>query len=333
LTPAARGFYNARVRYRRLGTSGLKVSVLGLGCNTFGRFIDAAGAARVVHTAFDLGVNFFDTADIYGLGTSEEFLGSALADRRERALVATKLVNAMGEGPNDRGASRSHIMDAADASLRRLKTDYIDLLQLHVWDEETPLEETMRALDDLVRQGKVRYIGCSNFAAWQMTWALWISGRGGYAPFVSVQPEYSLVARQVEDELLPAAKAFGVGVIPYFPLAAGVLTGKYKEDAPAPVGTRGHGSERFQRVFMTPRNFEIARRLEPWAQARGRTLAELAVAWLLARPMVSTVITGTTKPEQVIANVKAAEWELAPADVDEVAGLAPASFPPRYFRR
>ncbi|MDR7522840.1 MAG: aldo/keto reductase [Armatimonadota bacterium] len=311
------------MRYRRLGRSGLKVSVLGLGCNTFGRFADADQTARIVHAALDLGVNFFDTADVYSQGVSEEFLGRALGSRRGRAVVATKVVGAMGDGPNDRGASRAHITDGVHASLRRLGTDHIDLLQLHNWDPETPLEESLEALNDLVRAGKVRYVGCSNYTAWQLVWALWISDRRGWASFVSVQPEYSLLARGVEADLLPACVAFGVGVIPYFPLAAGMLTGKYREGEPAPPGTRGYESPRFQQRFATPRNFAIVRRLEAWARERGHSVAELAIAWLLARPAVSTVITGTTRPEQVEANVRATAWELTPSEVEEVASLAP----------
>ena len=311
------------MKYRRLGTSGLRVSVLGLGCNTFGRFADADQTARIVHTALDQGVNFFDTADIYSAGTSEEFLGRALAGRRHQAVVATKVNGATGDGPNDRGSSRAHIMDGVHASLRRLGMGHIDLLQLHNWDPKTPIEESLAALDDLVRQGKVRYIGCSNFTGWQLVWSLWVSDRRGWASFVSTQPEYSLLARGIEAELLPACQAFGVGVIPYFPLAGGLLTGKYKEGAPAPSGTRGYQSERFERRFMTPRNFTIVRSLEAWAAERGHTVAELAVAWLLARPAVSTVITGTTRPEQVVANVNAAAWELTAAEAEEVAALAP----------
>jgi aryl-alcohol dehydrogenase-like predicted oxidoreductase len=311
------------MKYRRLGTSGLKVSVLGLGCNTFGRFTDAEQTARIVHTALDRGVNFFDTADVYSAGVSEELLGRALAGRRHQAVVATKVHGPMGEGPNDRGSSRAHITDGVHASLRRLGTEHIDLLQLHDWDAETPLEESLGALDDLVCQGKVRYIGCSNFTAWQLVWALWISDRRGWASFVSTQPEYSLLARGIEGDLLPACRTFGIGVIPYFPLAGGMLTGKYREDAPPPAGTRGYQNERFARRFMTPRNFAIVRTLEAWAAARGHTVAELAIAWLLAQPAVCTVITGTTSPEQVEANVRAAAWELTAAEAEEVSALAP----------
>lgn len=311
------------MRYRRLGSSGLKVSVVGLGGNTFGRTVDADQAARIVQTALDLGINFFDTADVYGRGVSEEFYGRALAGRRHQAILATKVHGSMGDGPNEGGSSRAHILDGVDASLKRLKMDYIDVLQLHSWDNEAPIEESLGAMNDLVREGKVRYIGCSNFAAWQLTWSLWTSDRRNWTSFVSVQPEYSLVARDVEKELLPACQAFGIGVIPYFPLAGGVLTGKYREGEPAPPGTRGYQSERFEQRFATPRNLAIAGRLEAWARERGHTLTELAITWLLARPAVSTVITGVTKPEQVQANARAAEWELTPPEAEEVAALSP----------
>lgn len=311
------------MQYRRLGNSGLKVSLVGLGCNNFGRAVsDPQQSARVVHRAMDLGVNFIDTADVYGQGLSEEHLGAALTGRRDAAVLATKVGMNMGHDPNQRGSSRFHIMAGVEASLRRLKMDHIDLYQIHRWDAETPVEETMSALDDLVRQGKVRYIGCSNYAAWQMVWSLWVSAQQRWAHFVAVQPEYSLLYRGLESELLPACQTFGVGIIPFFPLAGGMLTGKYREGQPAPAGTRGANAERFSR-FTTPRNFAIVQRLEAWAKARGHTLTELAIAWLAARPAVATIITGATKPEQIEANVKAAEWVLTPAEVEEVATLAP----------
>jgi len=311
------------MQYRRLGNSGLKVSVVGLGCNNFGRAVsDPQQSARVVHRAMDLGVNFIDTADVYGQGLSEEHLGVALAGRRDAAILATKVGMTMGKDPNDRGSSRFHIMAGVEASLRRLQMDYIDLYQIHRWDAETPVEETMSALDDLVRQGKVRYIGCSNYTAWQLVWSQWVSDRRGWTPFVSVQPEYSLLYRGLEPELLPACQTFGIGVIPFFPLAGGMLTGKYREGEPAPAGTRGANAERFAR-FTAPRNFAIVRRLEAWVKERGHTLTELAIAWLAARPAVATVITGATKVQQIEANVKAVEWTLTPAEVEEVAALAP----------
>jgi len=311
------------MRYRRLGQSGLKVSAVGLGGNNFGRVTDAQTSERIIHRALDLGVNFFDTADVYGRGVSEEHVGRALAQRRAEAVVATKVAMEMGSGPNETGASRKHIMDGVHASLGRLNMDHVDLLQIHRWDRETPIDETMSALDDLVHQGKVRYVGSSNFRAWQLVWSLWASDRRWWVSMISEQPEYSLLNRSIERGLMPACQAFGVGIIPYFPLAGGMLTGKYKEGEAFPPGTRLERMERSRNMFATPRNFAIVRTLEAWARDHGHPLTELAVAWLLARPMVSTVITGVTKPEQVEANVKAADWDLTPAEAEEVANLTP----------
>jgi aryl-alcohol dehydrogenase-like predicted oxidoreductase len=321
------------MRYRRLGNSGLKVSVVGLGGNTFGRFIDAAETARVVHAALDGGVNFFDTAEAYGLGTSEQYLGRALADRRHDAVIATKTGWQVGKGPNDRGASRRRILDAVHASLRHLGTDYIDVYLIHRWDYQTPIEETLSTLDNLVHQGKVRYVGCSNFAAWQLVSAMWTSDRRGWTPFVATQAEYSLLYRDVEVELLPACEAFGVGMIPYFPLAGGVLTGKYRAGQAAPVGTRGEGNQRFENLFLAPRNLEIVPKTDAWARARGHTVAELAIAWLIAQPTVSSVIAGTTKLHQLQENLRAAHWALTPAEAEEVGALAPVVLSPQMYLR
>ena len=308
--------------YKRLGSSGLKVSAVGLGGNTFGRYVDETGTARIVHRALDLGINFFDTADVYTAGRSEELVGKALRDRRDRGLIATKVGMKMGEAPNERGLSRQHIFAGLDASLRRLGTDYVDLLQVHLWDDETPLEETMRALDDVVRSGKVRYIGCSNYAGWQLTQALWVSDRRGYAPFVSVQPRYSLLDRAIERELVPACRAFGVGIIPYSPLAGGVLTGKYRGGA-RPAGARGteqEGAGFFQRQ-LAGKDEATVERLAEWAETRGHQLGELAMAWLVAQPEVATVIAGVTSPEQVEANAQAVAWRLTPEEAAEVGEL------------
>jgi aryl-alcohol dehydrogenase-like predicted oxidoreductase len=310
------------VHYKRLGRSGLKVSAVGLGGNTFGRFADEQQTARCIHAALDVGINFFDTADVYNNGVSEEYVGKALAGRRDGAIVASKVAMKMGDGPNDRGLSRAHIIDGVNAGLRRLDMDYMDVLQVHSWDAETPIEETMRALDDLVRDGKVRYIGCSNFTAWQLVWSLWTSDAHNFASFVSVQPRYSLVDRTIEGELLPACQQFGLGIIPYSPLAGGVLTGKYEEGREPPPGTRAYGNPRFGDQHGTHRNFEIARRARQWAEARGRTVGELAIAWLVAHPEVSSVIAGVTKPEQVGANASAADWHLTPDELAEVNALA-----------
>ncbi len=310
------------MRYKRLGTSGLKVSVIGLGGNTFGRYVDAPGTARIIHRAIELGINFFDTADVYSIGVSEDHVGKALADRRDKGLIASKVAMKMGEGPNEQGLSRGHIIAGVEASLRRLGTDYLDLLQVHSWDPETPIEETMRALDDLVRAGKVRYLGCSNFTAWQLTQSLWVSDKRGYAPFVSVQPRYSLLDRRIEAELVPACRAFGIGIVPYSPLAGGILTGKYRGGA-RPEGARGtdqEGAGFFDRQ-LAGKDEAAVERLAGWAEARGKTLGDLAIAWLASQPEVSTVIAGVTSPGQVETNASAAEWQLSADEIAEVGGL------------
>jgi aryl-alcohol dehydrogenase-like predicted oxidoreductase len=308
------------VQYRRVGQAGLKVSAVGLGANNFGGRTDEARSIEVIHHALDIGVTTIDTADIYSRGRSEEIIGKALCGRRQQAEILTKVRSPMGEGPHDKGLSRKHIVEGCEASLRRLQTDYIDLYQVHSWDPEAPLEETLRALDDLVRDGKVRYVGCSNFTAWQLTWALWIADRRGYAPFVSVQPEYNMFERSVEAELLPACAQFGIGVIPYSPLANGLLTGKYRPGEPIPEGTRFAGSERLQQQ-LTDEALGKVGRLGEIAQAHGKTPGQLAIAWLLAHPEVCTVIAGATRPEQVEENAGAAGWELDAATMDEIAGI------------
>lgn len=308
------------MEYRQLGRSGLRVSIIGLGGNTFGRYADASRTAAIVSRALDLGVNLIDTADIYSSGQSEELIGQALQGRRHQVLIATKVDMRAGEGPNDAGSSRKRIVEGCEASLRRLRIDVIDLYQIHEFDPYTPLEETLEALDDLVRSGKVRYIGCSNYAAWQVTRALWVSDRERLARFVSVQPEYNLLQRDVERELAPCCLELGLGIIPYFPLAAGVLTGKYRPGEPPPPGTRGHNNPRFAPRLKTE-TLEAVQRLDAWARERDHTVSELALAWLLAQPAVSTVIPSATRPEQVEANARAAEWHLTPEDllkVDEV---------------
>lgn len=305
------------MEYRALGRSGVKVSTVGLGSNQFGGKVDRAGTERIVHAAMELGVNFIDTADVYSRGRSEEVLGAALAGRWDRIVLATKVRSSMGDGPNDRGASRYHIFEGVHGSLRRLNTDHIDLLQIHSWDAETPIEETMRALDDLVSSGKVRYIGASNYAAWHLCRSNDLAEMRGWSAFVSVQPHYHMFERRIEDELVPYCRAFGVGILPYFPLAGGFLTGKYREGAPVPPGSRGESSPYVQRYF-TPENFAKVEKLRAWAEGRDHTMAELAIAWLLAQPQISSVIAGVTGPEQVQANAQAATWHLTPDEEKEV---------------
>ncbi|HXZ84429.1 MAG TPA: aldo/keto reductase [Myxococcota bacterium] len=304
-----------------LGRSGLRVSVVGLGCNNFGQRCDQAQTRAVVAKALDLGVTLFDTADVYGGGgVSEEYLGKALENRRRDVIVATKFGMPMGEGPLRRGGSRRWVMQAAEDSLRRLGTDTIDLYQIHFPDAGTPIEETLRALDDLVRQGKVRYVGCSNFAGWQVVEAAWTARSAGLAQFVSAQNFYNLLERNVERELVPACNAYGLGVLPYFPLASGLLTGKYQRGAAAPEGTR-LSTPRFKGA-LSDRNFDKVEKLAAFAAEAGHSLLELAIGWLASQPHVPSVIAGATRPEQVEANVRAAEWKLSAAELAKASEVA-----------
>ena len=307
------------MEYRNLGNSGLKVSAVGLGCNNFGMKCDAEQTRSVVHRALDEGVNFFDTADIYGnRGGSEEMLGKALGPRRADVVVATKFGMPMGDGIAMRGASRRYVMAAAEASLKRLRTDYIDLYQLHAPDPDTAQEETLGVLNDLVSAGKVRYIGSSNFSGWQQTDAAWISRANGFAPYVSAQNQYNLLDRRVERELVPACAKFGVGILPYFPLASGFLTGKYRKGAEPPKGTRLALMQGMATRVLSDENFAVLEKLEEFARAHGHSMVELAIAWLAAKPQVSSVIAGATTPEQVIDNVKGGAWKMSAAEVDEI---------------
>jgi aryl-alcohol dehydrogenase-like predicted oxidoreductase len=304
---------------RTLGNSGLRVSLVGLGCNNFGRRIDYTASRSVIHQALDLGITFFDTADAYRspIGGSEEFLGKALGARRKDIVLATK-VGMPIDGSELRGASRRTIIAGVEASLRRLNTDWIDLYQQHQPDPLTPVEETLRAFDDLVRQGKVRYIGCSNLKAWQVVDARWTSRSLGLAPFVSCQNEYSLLTRDPDRELIPMMQAHGMGLLPYYPLAGGFLTGKYRRNAPMPDGARLTVHARYEGRFINDDNWPIVERLEAFANLCGRTLLDLAFSWLAARPCVSSIIAGATKPEQLEANIRAEGWALTPVELQEI---------------
>ena len=302
------------MQYRNLGNSGLKVSAIGLGTNQFGGKVDLDGTKKILAAALDGGINFIDTADVYQGGRSEEFIGEALKGQRNQAIIATKVFFKMGDGPNDQSASRQHILAGVEASLRRLQTDYIDLYQIHRWDVDTPIEETMQALDDLVRQGKVRYIGASNFSAWQLTHANAVAELQGWTKFVSIQPHYHLMEREIEKELIPACDYLGIGILPYFPLAGGFLTGKYQEGQPAPEGSRGESSEYVKR-YMTPESYAVLTKLTTFAQERNHTINELAHSWLLAQPLVSSVISGATKVAHVQSNAAAGDWELSSAEI------------------
>lgn len=307
------------MRLHNLGGSGLRVSVVGLGCNNFGLRSDAESSRKIIHKALDLGVTLFDTADVYaGRGASETVLGEALGNRRKDVVLATKFGMAMSDDGTKQGASRRYIMRAVEDSLRRLKTDYIDLYQQHRFDPLTPIEETLRALDDLVRAGKVRYIGNSNFPAWRLAEAEFTARAGSLSRFVSCQDEYNILTRGIEKELLPAASAYGLGLLPYYPLAGGLLTGKYQRGAPAPADSRFGKVPSLKEQYATPRNEDIVERLGNFAKARGHTLVELAFSWLAGRPQVASVIAGASSPEQVAQNVKAAEWQLSAEDYAEI---------------
>ncbi|MET4699260.1 aryl-alcohol dehydrogenase-like predicted oxidoreductase [Constrictibacter sp. MBR-5] len=307
------------MEYRNLGRSGLRVSLVGLGCNNFGGRLGLEDTRTVVHKAMDLGITLLDTADMYGnRGGSEELMGQVLGARRKDIVLASKFGMAMDDVGVKKGAARRYIMSAVEDSLRRLRTDWIDLYQLHQPDPLTPIEETLRALDDLVRQGKVRYIGCSNLPAWEVVESIWTSRSGGLEQFVSCQDEYSLVFRGPDKELLPAMQAYGLGLLPYFPLASGLLTGKYDRSAPMPEGARLTNTQRLADKYMTEANWKIVDGLSALCKARGWSMLDLAFSWLAARPTVASVIAGATKPEQLEQNVKAVSLKLTADDMAEI---------------
>jgi aryl-alcohol dehydrogenase-like predicted oxidoreductase len=303
---------------RVLGPSGIEVPIVGVGCNNFGGRIDVQRSERVIHAALDEGVAFFDTADIYSNGRSEEIIGRALRNRRDQAVVATKFGGSMGS-PQRSGGSRRWIMEAVEDSLRRLDTDHIDLYQHHFFDTATPQEETLEALNDLVSQGKVRAIGCSNYDGAQIDEADATATEHGWADYVTAQNEYSLLKRsEVEDSVIPAAKRHGMGILPFFPLSSGLLTGKYRRGEQPPAGTRlGMDSGR-ARDLMTDANFDIIEGLDGFARERGVALLDVAFGWLIAQPQVTSVIAGATSPEQVAANARAASWTPTSADLAEI---------------
>jgi aryl-alcohol dehydrogenase-like predicted oxidoreductase len=310
------------MEFRRLGSSGLKVSEVGLGCNNFGMRIDQEATSAVVAAALDAGITLFDTADVYGGTKSEVMLGEALKGKRHEVVIATKFAMQVGPRPDQAGGSRRHIVNAVEASLKRMQTDYIDLYQMHRPDADTPIEETLAALDDLVRSGKVRYLGNSNFTGWQIAEADWVAKTEHLHRFVSAQNNYSLLERRVEHEVLPACDHFGLGFLPFFPLASGLLTGKYQRGEAAPEGTRLAGPR--GEAALTDENFNRLERLAAYADAHGRTMLDLAFAWLLGHPPVTSVIAGATRPEQVRANAAAASWKMSLTEVAEVMELARA---------
>ncbi|HEV2357466.1 MAG TPA: aldo/keto reductase [bacterium] len=309
--------------YRSLGRSGLNVSAYALGTNAFGGRADEETSIAIIHHAIDHGVNLIDTANVYTGSHSERIIGRALQDRRDRVVLATKCAMKVGDGPNDEGASRGHVLREVERSLARLRTDFIDLYQIHTWDPRTPLEETLRTLDDLVRAGKVRYIGCSNYAAWQVSRALGTSDRRGFVRYESVQPEYSPADRRIEAELVPCCLAEGVGVLAYFPLAGGVLTGKYTPGSPPPQGSRALTQPQFARR-LSERNLRLAQDMAGLASEVGCTLSQLTLAWVMRRPGITSALVGATKVAQQEENLKAVDLAVPPEILDRVTELSTA---------
>src|SRR5580704_10881566 len=305
---------------RKLGASGIEVSLVGLGANNFGGRMDLEASRLVIHKALDAGITLIDTADSYGnRGGSEEIIGKVLGARRNDIVLATKFGLAMDDAGKLRGASRRYIVQAIEASLKRLKTDWIDLYQLHRPDTQTPIDETLRALDDLKKAGKIRAIGCSNLSAAQLEEAMTVAQRHGLTTFVTAQDEYSLLERELEKDRLPIMRQRGMGLLPYFPLASGLLTGKYKHNAPLPVGTRlARNPPRHADEFLNDRNWRIVDALSMFATQRGHTLLELAMSWLAIRPYIPSIIAGATRPEQVEQNIAAVGWALSEADLAEI---------------
>jgi aryl-alcohol dehydrogenase-like predicted oxidoreductase len=303
---------------RTLGTSGLDVTLVGLGCNNFGLRIDTEASRAVIRTALDLGITFFDTADVYGnRGGSETCLGQFLGSRRKDIVLASKFGNPMDEAETLKGFSRNYIMSAVEASLKRLRTDWIDLYQMHRFPT-SPLDETLRALDDLVKQGKVRYIGTSQTKGWQFVDMQWTARVNGLAPITTCMIEYSLLAREPERELIPAMRAHGAGLLPFYPLASGFLTGKYERGHTPPPEGRITKGKRYAEKWLTDANWDRLEHLEAFASTRGHTMLELAFSWLAAQPVVSSIIAGATKPEQLEANIKAAGWTLTAEELAEI---------------
>jgi len=299
------------MEYRQLGHAGVRVSVVGLGANRFGSpDMQQAEVNKVVDAALESGVNFIDTANVYNEGGSEETLGHALKGRMDKVVLATKFSFPRKTGTNSWGASRYQMMQAVEQSLRRLQTDHIDLYYCHRWDDTTPIEETLRGLDDLIRMGKIRYIGASLYASWQLAHANVLAESKGWTPFVVLQSEYNMLKREVEGEVLPYCRAHNVGFVPYYPLAGGFLTGKYEIGKPPPPGSRGESARAVQEL-MTERNYHVVGKLAAWVKDHGRGLNELAQAWLLAQPKVCSVITGAKRVDHVTSNVKASDWHLS----------------------
>ena len=312
------------MEYRSLGSAGVKVSPICLGTMMFGGPCEAAESTRIMHKALDLGINFFDTANIYVDGQSEVVVGQAIAGRRDDVVLATKGRGAMGKGPNQMGASRVNLMRAVEASLKRLKTDYIDLYYVHTPDYSTPIEESLRALDDMVRQGKVHYIACSNFRTWRVMEALWTSDRLNLEKFCCVQPLYNMVNRDIEVELLPMCKEYKLGVVTYSPLARGILTGKYRPGQPFPEGSRASRSDkRMQQAELREASFQAAQDLTGYCEGRGVAPSQFAIAWVLANPTITSVILGPKNMAQFDDNFGGLSVTITPEDEAFVDVLVP----------
>ena len=305
---------------RNLGKCGLQVSLVGLGCNNFAGRIDFDATKAVVHKALDLGITLFDNADTYGdpRGGAEDYIGRILGERRKDIVLATKFGRPMDGSGKFQGASRRYILDACEASLKRLRTDYIDLYWQHIEDPLTPIDETLRAMDDLVRQGKVRYIACSTLTSWQVVEARWTSQTQNLEPYIACQERYSLLEREYETNMAAMVEAYGLGLIPFSPLGNGLLTGKYRRNQALPAGARLTTTQRMADRYLTERNWEIVEKLADFCASRGHSMLELAMSWLAARPAVSSIIAGATRPEQLEENVHAVEWALTREDMDEI---------------
>lgn len=305
------------MEYRKFGNAGLRVSAMGLGCNPFGNEVDAETAEAIVSKAIDLGITYFDTADTYFAGRSEDYLGRALKGRRHDVIIATKFGNRSGPRPNDTGASRQHILESCEASLRRLQTDYIDVYQIHTPDRETPIEETMEALNDLVRSGKVRYIGCSNFFEWEVVEAQWVARSRNFTQFSSCQDFYNLLYRDIEKRMTPMCIKYGLAMIPYFPLAGAMLSGAYQRNVAPEPGSRGAIRPTFK-TWDSDRNWSVQENLKAFAESRGWTLPQMSIAWLMSRPQMATVIAGADKPEHIESNTKALDVKFTPEDLADI---------------
>ncbi len=314
------------MEYRNLGRTGLQVSAVGLGCNNIGRQVDQDGANAIINKCVEMGITLFDGADVYGSqpGHGEEVLGKALKPHRRNVVLATKGSGRMGEGPYWAGASRRYLMDALDASLKRLGTDYVDLYQVHFPDPSTPIDETLRALQDMLASGRVRYVGCSNYSVAQLSEAALVAQREGLPMFVSAQNRYNLLERDMKRDFVPLCETLGIGMLPFYPLASGLLTGKYRAGEPPPTGTRLTSGIHFYAGVLENADYATIGKLTDFAAERGHSILELAIGWLASQPAIGSVITGATKVEQIEANAKAGDWRLTPEEMQQIDALLTA---------